>query len=637
MSAYQNTVCPDERAIERSVFKDQPWSVSMDGPTSDLIGIGKRTEILLKKHVGVHTIRQLSSLSSSEYYKFPKNEIVEVRLKRFIQIAQNGIKFLEKNTNSPSSSSSISAKRIREQKMPKESQLPKRELAEEIKAEEKAVAQNTPPRPTSSQSVSPQSSSSPSISPNTHDRHLFRYLAERHLQTGGRTSVRRLRRDMQVGYKRAFRVHNLFQSDRARFLPFATEEANGAESQNGKSEQTVSQLQLTPTKTSSPQSSSPLISPNSRDRHLFRYLAQRHIETGHTSVRKLRIDMQTGYRRAFRVHTLFESDRARFLPFAKCEPTESQDVDMEPVGGELEPVVGESSSDNLEPVVGESSSENLEPVAGELTREQTAPVVGELEPVGGELTCELTESTDVKMEPDDEESKSADEMEESQQSSSSPPIPNDFDELMAQDALNTVRGRSLLSDAAIGLGLEMICEGHSAVRFLLPQVLHHVRRRDSNEKPSDIVRDVLLSQGVSGDSQVDNVFIPLSDNCHWCLIVVRIPQRDILHLDSLISRCSNAGYFIQCLRPALRMIFPPPDPQTPDKWPRANTPVPRQTNVRDCGVFVLSFAQRLVAGQSLDGGPQQCAIQQLRRDLWRRFKERGPSTLFSSRGGIVCN
>ena len=68
-----------------------------------------------------------------------------------------------------------------------------------------------------------------------------------------------------------------------------------------------------------------------------------------------------------------------------------------------------------------------------------------------------------------------------------------------------------------------------------------------------IIKFVLSSlQGVTKDKSISTVLIPLSDNAHWCLIVVRIAHRDILHLDSLVPQGATAGYFIQCLRPALR-------------------------------------------------------------------------------------
>jgi Ulp1 protease family, C-terminal catalytic domain len=90
---------------------------------------------------------------------------------------------------------------------------------------------------------------------------------------------------------------------------------------------------------------------------------------------------------------------------------------------------------------------------------------------------------------------------------------------------------------------------------------------------------------------VDTVFIPICENFHWTLLVVRPKTRTIEYFDSLYS---NRGPYIdnakEYLKGELGELY------NEDEWFVLNSASPRQNNGSDCGVFLLTTAKAIALG-----------------------------------------
>ncbi|BCS29548.1 SUMO protease ULP1 [Aspergillus puulaauensis] len=103
---------------------------------------------------------------------------------------------------------------------------------------------------------------------------------------------------------------------------------------------------------------------------------------------------------------------------------------------------------------------------------------------------------------------------------------------------------------------------------------------------------------------VDTVFIPVHNNSHWTLIVVKPVDKTIEHFDSLgsLSR-RHVGVVKTWLKGELGPLFVEKD------WAVLPSVSPQQDNGSDCGVFLLSTAKAIAANiDPLAYGPQDTLL-----------------------------
>ncbi|KAL2862184.1 SUMO protease ULP1 [Aspergillus lucknowensis] len=92
--------------------------------------------------------------------------------------------------------------------------------------------------------------------------------------------------------------------------------------------------------------------------------------------------------------------------------------------------------------------------------------------------------------------------------------------------------------------------------------------------------------GGQGLLNVDTVFVPVHNQYHWTLIVVKPSDRTIEHFDSMGSLSHrHVGLVKNWLRGELGQLY------VDDEWTVLPSVSPQQNNGSDCGVFLLSTAK----------------------------------------------
>lgn len=87
--------------------------------------------------------------------------------------------------------------------------------------------------------------------------------------------------------------------------------------------------------------------------------------------------------------------------------------------------------------------------------------------------------------------------------------------------------------------------------------------------------------------QLDTIFIPVNQNCHWVLIVVHPGTRIIKEFNSLKRNSSVHAHRIKQFLD--REVFD-------ETWQVQCAPSPQQSNGYDCGVFLLTSARCIALG-----------------------------------------
>ena len=103
---------------------------------------------------------------------------------------------------------------------------------------------------------------------------------------------------------------------------------------------------------------------------------------------------------------------------------------------------------------------------------------------------------------------------------------------------------------------------------------------------------------------VDTVFVPVHNNSHWTLIVVRPRTRTIEHFDSLGSLShAHVAKIKEWLQGELGPLY------VESEWNVLPSISPQQNNGSDCGVFLLTTAKALAVGLTpLSYGPADIPI-----------------------------
>lgn len=90
---------------------------------------------------------------------------------------------------------------------------------------------------------------------------------------------------------------------------------------------------------------------------------------------------------------------------------------------------------------------------------------------------------------------------------------------------------------------------------------------------------------------IDTVLIPVNNNSHWTILVVRPSRRTFAYVDSFQS---DGGRHIQTLAMWKREFLK--DKYIPSEWRQEKYTVPTQTNGWDCGMFVITNSIYLALG-----------------------------------------
>jgi Ulp1 family protease len=113
------------------------------------------------------------------------------------------------------------------------------------------------------------------------------------------------------------------------------------------------------------------------------------------------------------------------------------------------------------------------------------------------------------------------------------------------------------------------------------------------DKGYDSVRRWAGRAKIGGEAllEVDTVFIPVHQNAHWTLLVVRPASRTIEYFDSLGSRSQAFATNVKrWLRGELRDLY------KDEEWSVLPTASSQQDNGSDCGVFLLTTAKAVAVG-----------------------------------------
>jgi hypothetical protein len=117
----------------------------------------------------------------------------------------------------------------------------------------------------------------------------------------------------------------------------------------------------------------------------------------------------------------------------------------------------------------------------------------------------------------------------------------------------------------------------------------------------------LLSHGPSGCGRLlrrasvrkanffdlESILIPICDNAHWTLAVIRPQKRQVAHLDSLRAGRGHDDVKAKLLE-LVRFILE--DQFVESEWSALDFEAPRQTNGWDCGVFTITNAMCIALG-----------------------------------------
>ncbi|POR32970.1 Ubiquitin-like-specific protease 1 [Tolypocladium paradoxum] len=93
---------------------------------------------------------------------------------------------------------------------------------------------------------------------------------------------------------------------------------------------------------------------------------------------------------------------------------------------------------------------------------------------------------------------------------------------------------------------------------------------------------------------VDTIFVPICQNSHWTLLVIRPSKRTVAHMDSLNPHGSSA-YTTIALTWVKHILE---DKFDESEWKVERHEAPAQTNGYDCGVFTITNAMCLALGLS---------------------------------------
>ena len=106
----------------------------------------------------------------------------------------------------------------------------------------------------------------------------------------------------------------------------------------------------------------------------------------------------------------------------------------------------------------------------------------------------------------------------------------------------------------------------------------------------------LSRNGVKKDNllDVDTILLPICENLHWTLLVIRPRKRTIAHMDSLNPRGSqaNTNLALAWMKEVLQEKY------VADEWKVVRHEAPRQTNGWDCGVHTITNAMCISLGLS---------------------------------------
>lgn len=96
-------------------------------------------------------------------------------------------------------------------------------------------------------------------------------------------------------------------------------------------------------------------------------------------------------------------------------------------------------------------------------------------------------------------------------------------------------------------------------------------------------------------TDIDTILLPICENMHWTLLVIRPSKRTVAHMDSLRPAAASSQYIdigLAWIQDVLEDTF------QADEWKVISHQAPRQTNGYDCGVHTITNAMCLALGLS---------------------------------------
>ena len=178
-------------------------------------------------------------------------------------------------------------------------------------------------------------------------------------------------------------------------------------------------------------------------------------------------------------------------------------------------------------------------------------------------------------------------------------------------ASSPAQPRKKLNDEVINFCLSMRQlqhAGEARVRFL--NTFTYVKITRYMNTSSETIRTWFPKNILSYSLMV----FPIHKPGHWVLGVIDLRSQRISVYDSLHGRNGDIAQNLALVAGALLG-----GPEKAAAWPREFPVVPQQRNGIDCGVFMLTFADRLARGAVFDFAQKD--IGQIRQDLMREILE----------------
>lgn len=144
-----------------------------------------------------------------------------------------------------------------------------------------------------------------------------------------------------------------------------------------------------------------------------------------------------------------------------------------------------------------------------------------------------------------------------------------------------------LNDTCINFAFKCIDNPHQAIKLIDPAVASFLRLQVEDEDEYEDLR-----RGLAID-KLTWLFLPINDNSdfggsstHWSLLICHIPTGGVYTLDS--SQNYNLSSTKSILKKLSTLLVQP-------LLPLVSIPCPSQQNGYDCGIYVVEFAEKIVA------------------------------------------
>ena len=117
--------------------------------------------------------------------------------------------------------------------------------------------------------------------------------------------------------------------------------------------------------------------------------------------------------------------------------------------------------------------------------------------------------------------------------------------------------------------------------------------------------------------KITEIYIPVNQNCnHWCLVVINIWKKEIVLLDSMYCESTASTIFSNILKILLLAATSLEEQENMKSWMKySRLDVPQQTDNNSCGVFMLEFERRIMAGNPINFPNHASYIRKVRKRI----------------------